>query len=102
MPSVNRIYQEYKAKGLEIVLVSFRESPDLVNRTVRERGYAAPVLLDQSGDITGRVYGVWGPPTVYLVGRDGKLLARAVGPHDWDGEPAQKLIQALLETPAAR
>ena len=102
MPSVNRIAQEFKAKGLEVLLVDFRESASLVKRTVQERGYTARVVLDESGDTTGRVYGVWGPPTVYVVGRDGKLLARAVGPHDWDGEPARKLINALVETPAAR
>ena len=96
MPSVNRISEEYKAKGLEVMLVAFREKPDLVKRTVRERKYTARVLLDESGDVTGRVYGVWGPPTVYVIDRNGKLIARAVGPHDWDGDAARKLIQDLV------
>ena len=102
MPSVNRISEEFKGQGLEVVLVDFRESPSVVKRTVKERGYTARVLVDESGDTTGRVYGVWGPPTVYVIGRDGTLLARAVGPHDWAGEPARKLIQSLLEMPPAR
>ena len=42
------MYEENKAKGLEVVLVSFREDPDLVKRTVRERGYSARALLDKS------------------------------------------------------
>ena len=33
-----------------------------------------PVVLDRSGDVTGRVYGVWGPPTLYLIDRKGQLL----------------------------
>ena len=102
MPSVNKIAAEFKSKGLEVLLIDFRESPSVVGRTVQERGYTARVLVDESGDTTGRVYGVWGPPTVYLIGRDGKLLARAAGPHDWDGEPARKLIKALLETSSGR
>ena len=102
MPSVNRIAEQSRNKGLEVLLVNFRESPSLVKRTVQERGYTTRVLLDESGDTTGRVYGVWGPPTVYVIGRDGKMLAREVLPHDWESEPARKLIQALLETPAAR
>ena len=43
--------------------MNFREKPDRVRQVVRERGYVAPVLLDESGDVTGKAYGVWGPPT---------------------------------------
>ena len=45
-----------------------------MRKVVKERGYVAPVLLDESGDVTGRVYGVWGPPTIYLVDRSGRLV----------------------------
>jgi hypothetical protein len=68
----------------------------VVKRTVHERGYVAPVLIDESGDVTGRLYGVWGPPTVYLIDRRGQLVGRAVGPRGWDSPPARKFIEALL------
>ena len=42
--------------------MNFRENPDHVRQVVRERGYVAPVLLDESGDVTGKAYGVWGGP----------------------------------------
>ena len=100
MPSINRIYTELKGRGLEVLLVDFREDPDLVKRTVRERGYVAPVLLDQSGDVAGRQYGVWGTPTVYLIDRRGQLVGRIVGPRSWDKPEARKLVQDLLEADA--
>ena len=75
MPSVNKIYGELKDKGLEVALISFRENADVVKRAVKERGYIAPVLLDENGDVTGRAYGVWGPPTVYFVDREGRSSA---------------------------
>lgn len=102
MPSVNALYDRYKARGFEVRLVAFRESPELVRRTVKERGYSAPVLLDRSGDTTGRVYGVFGPPTVYLIDRGGNLVGRAVGARAWNGEAARALIEALLAAPAPR
>jgi len=80
-------------------LISFREDPALVRRTVAERGYVAPVLLDESGDVTGKAYGVFGPPTAYLVDRRGRLIARMVGPRDWDKPAARKLVQDLLALP---
>jgi len=79
-----------------VLLIAFREDPALVRRTARERGYTAPVLLDQSGDVTGRVYGVFGPPTMYFVDRQGRLAGRAVGPREWESPAAQRLIEALL------
>lgn len=96
MPTVNELYQALRPKGLEVRLIAFREDAARVRRTVRERGYVAPVLLDASGDVTGRLYGVWGPPTVYLVDREGRLIARGVGPRDWTAPAARRLLESLL------
>ncbi len=102
MPSVNKLYTDLKAKGLELVLVDFRERPDVVKQTVRERGYVAPVLLDESGDVAGRAYGVWGPPTAYFIDRRGQLVGRVVGPRPWESPAGRQLVQALLEADPKR
>jgi CO/xanthine dehydrogenase Mo-binding subunit len=64
--------------------VRTREDPDLVRRIVKERGYIAPVPLDESGDVSGKVYRVWAPPTVCIVDRQGRLVGRAAGARPWD------------------
>jgi len=102
LPSVDRLYRELKDKGLEVRMINFREDPALVRRTVQERGYTTPVLIDQSGDVTGRVYGAFGPPTVYMVDREGRLVARIAGPRAWDGPVARAFLQALLGAPDGR
>jgi hypothetical protein len=99
LPSVNQMARELKSKGLELVMIDFREKPELVRRTVKERGYTEHVLLDESGDITGRVYGVFGTPTVYFVDRRGNLVGRVFGPRDWASADGRKFIEALLESP---
>jgi peroxiredoxin len=96
LPSVNRIYGQFKKKGLEVLLVDIRENPDLVKRTVQERGYIAPVLLDQSGDVAGRQWGVWGTPTAYVIDRQGRLAGHIVGPRDWSKKEALTFVQDLL------
>jgi hypothetical protein len=96
LPSVNALHREFRGEGLEVLLIAFRESPDLVRRVVKERGYTAPVLLDASGDVTGRVYGVFGPPTIYLVDRQGRLVGRAVGRRDFSTPAARTFIRDLL------
>jgi peroxiredoxin len=99
LPSVNRLYEELRGQGLEVLLISFRESAELVKRTASERGYVAPVLLDGSGDVTGRQYGVWGPPTAYFVDREGRLVGRLVGAKDWSGAAARDLLRAFVTAP---
>jgi hypothetical protein len=98
LPSVNRAYTEFKDQGLEVLLVDFREGIDLVRKTVRERGYIAPVLLDASGDVTGKSYGVWGPPTFFFLNRKGQLVGRGVGERGWDRPAAKVFLRALLES----
>ena len=79
MPPVNRLYTELKGQGLE--------------------RYVAPVLVDRSGDVTGRLYGVWGPPTVYLIDRNGQLVAHAIGARNWSQPAARQLLVSLLAAP---
>ncbi len=83
-------------------LIAFRESDELVRRTARERGYTAPVLLDASGDVTGRLYGVFGPPTAYFGDRQGRLLGRVSGPLAWGSPAARTLVHELLEPTTKR
>ena len=96
MPPVNRLYQELRGRGLEVLLVDFREDPAHVRRVAQERGYVAPVLIDRSGDVTGRQYGVWGPPTVYLIDREGRLVGRTVGARSWADPRMRAMLLALL------
>jgi hypothetical protein len=97
LPSVSALSEQFRERGLEVRLVNFREDPALVRKVVDERGYKPPVLIDQSGDVTGRAYGVWGPPTVYFVDRRGQLVGRVVGTRGWDSPQARAFVQALLE-----
>jgi hypothetical protein len=96
LPPVNKLYSELRGNGLEVLLISFREDPKLVQRIVRERGYVAPVLIDRSGEVTGRVYGVWGPPTAFFVDRRGQLVARVAGARNWSAPAARTFVEALL------
>ena len=77
--------------------MTFRESAETVKKAAQERGYVAPVLLDASGDVTGKLYGVWGPPTAYFIDRKGQLIGRVVGARDWSMPAARELLKSLVE-----
>jgi peroxiredoxin len=99
LPPVNRLYEELRGRGLEVRLVSFREEAALVKRTAAERGYVAPILVDHKGEVTGVGYGVFGPPTAYLIDRQGRLLARMVGARDWSTPAVKALLLEVLAPP---
>lgn len=101
MPSINKLYGEFKGQGFEVVLIDIREKRETVQQAAKERGYTAPVLLDEVGKVTS-AYRVFATPTVHLVDRNGILVGRAIGPRNWDSPDGRNLIKSLLgEAPAA-
>jgi DsbE subfamily thiol:disulfide oxidoreductase len=96
MPSMERLYQEYKGKGLEIVAVNVKDKRPDALAFVKELKLNYPVLMDPEGEV-GLLYGAFGLPVTYLIDRKGVVLARLWGPADWYSPASRKLIGALVE-----
>ncbi len=101
MPSIDSLQTEFGKDGLTVLLVSVTEPRETVARAVAARGYVARVLLDTDGRVT-EAYRVQATPTVYLIGRDGMLLGRAIGPRPWTESPGRALLTALLRSESVR
>jgi len=57
-------------------------------------------MVDRNGDVAGIGYGVFGPPTAYLIDRQGRLVARMVGERDWSRPAVRGLLLEVLKQPA--
>ena len=99
MAVFERLHREFSAQGLAVVGINAREGTSTVRQYAKELGLTFPLILDPKGTINV-AYGVIGLPTTFLIGRDGRPVALAVGPREWNGNPARALIQALLAEPA--
>ena len=86
---------EFDKDGLTVLLVDITEPRETVAKVVAARGYTARVLLDPDGRAS-EAYRIQGTPTVYLIGRDGLLLGRAIGPRPWTQASGRALLAALL------
>jgi len=95
LPSIDALQTEFGKDGLTVLLVDITESRETVARVAAARGYTARVLLDPDGRAS-EAYRVTGTPTAYLIGRDGTLLGRAVGPRPWTQPSGRALLAALL------
>ena len=96
MPSMERLYREFKGKGLEIVAVNVKDRRQDALAFVKELKLNYPILMDPEGEV-GLLYGAFGLPVTYLIDRKGVVLARLWGPADWYSPAARKLIGALVE-----
>jgi hypothetical protein len=95
LPSIDTLRAEFDKDGLTVLLVDIMEPRETVAQVMTARGYTARVLLDPDGRVSD-AYRVQATPTVYLIGRDGLLLGRAVGPRPWTQAPGRALLMALL------
>ena len=78
-----------------VLAVDIQESRDKVAAWVKRSGISSRVLLDPDGAVTS-AYRVTGTPTTVLIGRDGKMVARAVCTRDWLGDKGRALLKTLL------
>jgi peroxiredoxin len=97
MPALERLYQAFKARGFAVLAISIdADGRSAVEPFVQERPFTFPIGLDPKMAVADR-YGVRALPTTVLVDRKGNLVARAVGPREWDAPDSHALVELLLD-----
>ncbi len=81
MPDLVRAYQAYKDQGFVLLAVNltFQDTRPEVEAFVEEFDMTFPVLLDEDGDVTERLYRLRGLPLSVFVGRDGVISRIHIG-----------------------
>lgn len=96
MPSMQALYKDYQARGFKIAAVSIDDgSSDKVLAFAHELGLTFDILQDPSGAIQG-AYQTTGVPESFLLDRDGRIVRRLIGSHDWNSTVNRDLIDRLL------
>jgi len=82
MPHLSQLYEKHRGEGLVVLGVSEDERPDIEKFAKEiEAGYplAADRLVEGNG-VTLKAYSIVAIPTVYLIGRNGKIAWIGDGP----------------------
>jgi len=96
MPSMERLYRRFKARGFVILALSIDgKGKEVVGPFVKRFGLTFPVGLDPKMTVAGE-YRMAGLPTSILIDASGAIAAVAVGPRDWDSPAAHQVIAKLL------
>jgi peroxiredoxin len=96
MPSLERLYRQYRERGLRVVAISIDDGGqvDLIKEFVSEHGLTFDVLHDPKGSIM-RQYPVRGVPQTFLISRDGAIRATRYA-EDWYSSANRALVDSLL------
>ncbi|MDR1933457.1 MAG: TlpA family protein disulfide reductase [Spirochaetales bacterium] len=95
MPAMEKLYQKFKNDGLAFFTVNIQEDKKDVEAFMKEFGLSFPVALDFKGEAAA-MYGVRGIPTTYIIDRDGRIIAAAVGGREWDSAEMLRAFTLLM------
>jgi cytochrome c biogenesis protein CcmG, thiol:disulfide interchange protein DsbE len=100
MPAMEKVYQSLAPRGFRIAAVSVDEGgPEEVQAFGQKLGLSFDILQDRSTKVQ-QIYQTTGVPESFLLNRDGIIVKRVIGAHDWGSAVNRALIERLLDEPA--
>jgi len=97
MPTMEKAYQEYKGRGLEILAVSIDAGPkSVVKNFMQELKLTFPALLDPDMEVLRR-YRFFAIPASLLIDKQGIIRHREQGYRDWTTDESRKLLEEILK-----
>ncbi len=97
MPTMQKIYSDYKQKGLEILAINIEpDATEEISEFINELRLTFPILLDTDMKVT-RKYRLIGLPVSMLIDRQGIIRSKSLGYHDWTSKDSRSLVEGLLK-----
>jgi len=97
MPSMQRLYEKFRGKNLEILAVSIDSNGrEAVDPLMRKIDLTFPVLLDPKETIKP-LYGITGVPESFIVDKEGILVKKIIGPIDWSTPEVFLFFRDLMQ-----
>ena len=92
---MERLWRSQKDAGLVMLAMTVDADPKLVTPFVERHKFTFTVGLDANMEVAN-AYGVRALPSSFVIDREGRLTAVAVGPRAWDNVAAHALIEGLV------
>ena len=95
MPSMNKLYNSMKVRGLEIVAISSDSSLSSIKDFLAKSRVDFLVLHDEKKAVSLQ-YKVFSMPTTFLIDRNGFVVEKYYGEYDWTDPEVRTQIEKLL------
>jgi len=96
MPSLNKLYLEFKDKGLIVLAVAEDPAEKPVKSYLQEKGIAFPILMDKDRKIYFK-YSLFGIPVTFLIDKKGLIAEKFIGERDWSSSEMRGKVSKLLQ-----
>lgn len=97
MPSLDRLQKALGSDRFEVMALAIdRTGADSAKKFLDSIKIENLKLYVDASARSGSTLKAPGLPTTILVGKDGREIGRLVGPAEWDGPDANRLIEAAL------
>jgi peroxiredoxin len=97
MPTMEKAYQEYNSRGLEILAVSIDVGPkSVVENFMQEFELTFPALLAPEMEVM-RLYRIFSIPASFLIDKEGIIRFKEVGYRDWTVSESRKRLEEILK-----
>ncbi|HZR82462.1 MAG TPA: prolipoprotein diacylglyceryl transferase family protein [Candidatus Binatia bacterium] len=98
MPAMQQLAQKLAGDGFVMLAVSEDdEGAPVVKKFVDEMKLTFPVLVDSTGEV-GRRFAITGYPETFIIDREGRQVARFIGPRDWRDPAIERDLKTLVDT----
>ena len=92
---MQRAYDALKDKGVVVLSISIDGPGEkVVKPYMAKNSFTFLTLIDQRMEVA-RQFGVRGTPSIFVVNREGKIVARGIGPFDPDTPEFAQYVQRL-------
>ena len=95
IPTLERFYLQVLGTDIEVLAVSVDDSADALKTFLEKNKVHFPVLRDPGGKAAAS-YGTRKFPETYVVGRDGVVRYKVIGPMDWSVPANAATVRSLL------
>lgn len=96
MPSMERLWQKVRGKGIVLLGVNVGESTDTIFEFTGSYPMSFPIPMDIEGKVI-ESYPVQGLPTTFIIDPSGKVTHRAIGSREWDSAAMVQMLQQLTK-----
>lgn len=97
LPRLDELAAELGPDGLRVIALSIDDGGyEVAERALRERGLSHLQLAHDTKKMFFATIGAFGVPTTVIADADGRIVARANGPVDWEAPEVRALLRSLL------
>ena len=97
MPSMERLNEVLAGDDFVMLAINTEENGrNVVPAFLEKTPYTFPILYDDKGVVQKR-YGVYKFPESFIVGKDGKVVEKIIGPLDWSSPKTISYLKTLVK-----